>query len=176
MVDEITAYARDWWKQRRRGCDLDTTMRRVFANGGWAWCPEMMNQLCADFDPALFFLLRWKNDVKRKAEATFEGWQVMSAKVKRENSVTFKMYSGRRSWTTCCIYFRSTSSSFDRSFLDHGSLVEGRFGVMFVTVTALSGISFIDSSWVVLVWTFFVHRGDTHHFCYFGRRVSETSP
>ena len=24
------------------------------------------------------------------------------------------------------------------------------------------------------MWTFFVHRGDTHHFCYFGRRVSGT--
>ena len=84
------------------------------------------------------------------------------------------MYCGHRSWTTCCLYFRSTLSSFGRSFLDHGSCGEGRFGVMLVTVTVLSGISFVDSSWVVSVWTFFVHRGDTHHFCYFGRRVSGT--
>ena len=27
-----------------------------FCNEGWAWCPEMMNQLCADVDPALFSL------------------------------------------------------------------------------------------------------------------------
>ena len=133
----------------------------------------MMKQLCVDFDPAPFLLMRWNNDVKKgRKRLLFEGWQVMSAKVKRENSAIFKMYCGRCSWTTCCLHCRSTSSSFGRSFLDHGSWSEGRFGVMFITVTALSRIIFVGSSRAESVWTFFVHRGDTHHFWYFGRRVS----
>ena len=50
-MDEITAYACDWcWRQKRRGSDLDTTRRRVLQTKD----PEMMNQLCADFDTSVF--------------------------------------------------------------------------------------------------------------------------
>ena len=56
---------------KREEAETFTLPGECFVNEGWAGCPEIMKQLCADFDPALFFLLRWKNDIKKEGRGHF---------------------------------------------------------------------------------------------------------
>ena len=51
------ASRRRWWTRSLRTLAIGAgdCHAKGFANEGWGWCPEMMKQLCADFDPALFF-------------------------------------------------------------------------------------------------------------------------